>query len=206
MTETFAARKSRTALLYTAAALLLLLLAAAIYLFLPTLRAHRLLSQVAALQVGKSTFAEAQSVAASMDAAPASSCSATECNWYRRIDNTSLPQSWIGQGTSLSLGFRVQNGIVTERALAYKIGSDVIPAPYVDIEERSHWYGKGPDPISIQTQWTAHIPRFSIFVLMVPAVPSETRTRYTSFNLSCLWKYNGCTDAKELLPTVDWKD
>jgi hypothetical protein len=190
-----------------AAAIVLPLLAAALYLFLPTWRAHRMLSQLTDLQVGKSTFADAQKLAASMDAAPSPGCNQTDCNWYRRIDNLSLPQFWIGEGATFSGGFRVQNGVVTERGAAYLLGSGTTPGPYADTEERTTWPGgPAPNPVSVQTQWTAHVPRYSILVLMVPSVPAETRSRYLDFNLGCLWKYQGCTDAQQLLPTVEWKD
>ncbi len=195
------------ALKVTIAALLLLLLAAAIYLTLPAIRAHRLLSQVKALQIGTSTYTEAQSLATSIAATPDNSCSSTDCTWSRRIDNLALPQSWIGEGATFSAGFRVQNGIVTERGIALQLGSGAVSSPFADAEERVHWNGAAPpSPVTVQTQWSAHVPHYSVFIFMVPAVPAETRSKYLDFNLNCLWKYGGCQSASELLPTVEWKD
>jgi len=165
-----------------------------------------MLAAVSAFEVGKSTFSDAQKLAASLDAEPSSHCSAAECDWYRRTDNLSLPRFWIGEGASFSVGFRVRDGIVTERGIAYEIGSSPAVAAYADVEERLHWSGPPPNPVSIQTQWTAHVPRYSILVMMVPTVPPATRSKYEDFNLNCLWKYNGCSDAQQLLPTVEWKD
>lgn len=166
-----------------------------------------MLAQVSELEVGKSTFADAQKLADSMDATVSGTCSAADCNWLRRADNLSLPHFWAGDGETLSVGFRVQDGVVTERSIAYQVGSVFARSPYADTEERVRWTGgPPPNPVSVQTQWTPHIARYGALVLMVPAAPPETRSKYLDFNLSCLWKYGGCSDAGQLLPTVDWKD
>jgi hypothetical protein len=189
------------------ASVLLPLVALAVYLFLPTWRAHRLLSQVSSLEVGKSTFADAEKLAGSLHAQATAYCTATECNWYSRTDNSSLPRFWRGEGAAFTVGFRVQNGVVTERGVLYRVGSGFAASPYADIEERTSWPdGPPPNPVSVQTQWTAHTPHYSVLVLMVPTVPAETRSKYLGFDFGCMWHYGGCSDAQQLLPAAEWKD
>jgi len=40
-------------------------------------------------------------------------------------------------------------------------------------------------------------------VYMPPRSSAEDWQRYTAFNYSCFWKYKGCKDARDLLPTAD---
>src|SRR5882672_1612284 len=83
-------------------------------LFRPSVRAHNLLAQVGTLEVGKSTFGEAQTIAIRIGAIPSDPCTSVDCRWYVRIDNSGLPERWRGAGTTFSAQFQIKNSVVTE--------------------------------------------------------------------------------------------
>ena len=77
-------------------------------------------------------------------------------------------------------------------------------ASTVSLEEQEHW-GRGNIREPVQAGWyTTDLFRYYWFTVRItPKASVEDRRRYTAFNYSCFWKYRGCRDARELLPTAD---
>lgn len=175
----------------------------AIYeLFQPYIRARSLLSEIAALQVGKSDFEEAKRTGARLGSQGNDPCLSADCYWAFEVDNFKLPAAWRGEGTRFVAVFRVQNSIVSEQHFVLQIGTGY-DAQTADFWERETWPHL-PKQFIVGTQSSEIDPHFRSYVDLTPATPVDVRERYLSFNLNCLWKYHGCSDAKELLPTVDW--
>jgi hypothetical protein len=195
--------KSVYFLIVVSGALLLGVVASA-FLFLPSVRAHKVLADVRTLEVGKTTFDDANRVAIRIKAIPSTPCSPADCLWYVRIDNSTLPKQWRGPITMFSAQFRVKDSVISERAFSSQIGTGP-NISIAEVDEQMHWRGNTTEPLFVTTQTAADTPHYRAFVRLTPAVSPDVRNRYLSFNLSCLWKHGGCGDAQELLPTVDWK-
>lgn len=177
---------------------------ASVFLFLPLIRAHKVLADVRTLEVGKATFDDANKVAIRIKAVPSAPCSPADCLWYVRIDNSTLPKQWRGPVTTFSAQFSAKDSVLSERAFSLQIGTGP-NISFAEVDEQTHWRGNTTEPLFVTTQSAAETPHYRAFVKLTPAVSPDVRNRYLSFNLSCLWKYGGCGDAQKLLPAVDWK-
>jgi hypothetical protein len=175
------------------------------YLFYSALHARYLFNQLETLQLGHSTFEDAERLAEKIRAKPSDTCDHSKCEWETRIDNAYLPQWWRGDGESFSVAFDVKNSIVVRKNIGFGIGTlDSIHPSQVGLEEREDW-GRLNRQEPVQTGWgTSEKFRYYQFIVyMTPKASAEDRRRYTAFNYSCFWKYHGCKDARELLPTAN---
>lgn len=174
-----------------------------ICLYRPRVRAKRLLDTVSALEVGKSTFDEAQQIAIRVEAIPSVPCSRSACTWYLRVDNSSIPRRWRGPGATFSTEFKVKDSVVSELGFGYQVGTGP-NISFAEVDEQVHWKGNTTEPVFVNVARTATNPYYRVFVRLTSVVPEETRKRYLSFDFGCLLKYGGCQNARDLLPTVDW--
>ena len=70
----------------------LLTLLCGAYLLSTSIRAHYLFNELETLQLGQSTFEDAERLARKIRAEPYGACDRSECEWDRRIDNAWLPR------------------------------------------------------------------------------------------------------------------
>jgi hypothetical protein len=187
--------------------LVLLISVCGAYLLRPSIRARYLLNELDTLQLGHSTFDDAQRLAAKIHAKPDPyrACDRSECMWIARIDNARIPAWWRGSGEAFAVSFSVKDSLVVHKSTAYGIGLDGLFHPsMVTFEEQEHWPSRNArEPL--ETGWGSSdwYPYYQFGVRITPKVSVEDRRRYTSFNFNCFWKYKGCKDARELLPTAD---
>ena len=175
------------------------------YLLGTSIGSRYLFRNLETLQLGQSTFEDAELLAKKIHAEPYGACDRSKCEWDRRIDNAWLPRWWRGSGETFSVSFSVQDSIVVRKNTAYGVGVDGSFHPsVVDFEEQEQW-GHSNIRVPVQTGWkTTDWYRYYVFkVWMTPKASDEDRRHYTSFNFNCFWKYKGCKDARELLPTAD---
>jgi hypothetical protein len=186
----------------TASALMVLCIS---YLFYPAIRAHYLFSQMETLQLGHSTFDDAQRVARRINASPNGPCDRLVCEWAVRIDNVELPRWWRGSGAAFVVAFDVKDSVVVRKDTGYGIGKKTELNPSsVALLEQEHW-GRShiPEPLTAgwrSSDWYRYL-EFTVY--MTPKASAADRQRYTAFDYGCLWRYRGCKDARELLPTAD---
>jgi hypothetical protein len=169
----------------------------------PYLRARNLLSQISALQVGRSNYLDSQQVGKRLGSLGNDLCIPADCYWTFSVDNFKIPILWRGEGVRFIGGFRVQSSVVTEQRFMLQIGTgfDAQTATFWERENWPHY----PKQFFVNVETTPDHPHFRSYVNLTPATPADLRDRYLSFNLNCLWKYHGCKDAEELLPTIDWE-
>jgi hypothetical protein len=169
----------------------------------PYLRARTLLSRISTFQIGKTTFEEAQRVGKELGSTGNEPCTPEDCYWTFSVDNFKIPALWRGEGERFIAGFRVQSSVVSEQHFMFQIGTGY-NAQTADFWERESWphFAK---PFVVGTQSAPSSPHYRSYVKLTPATPPVVRERYLAFDLNCLWKFHGCTDARELLPTVDWQ-
>jgi hypothetical protein len=120
------------------------------------------------------------------------------------MDNTELPQWWRGLGEAFVVAFDVKNSVVVRKNTGFGIGrSDEFSPSSIGLIEQENW-GRGNTPEPVAAGWsTSELYRYYEFtVYMTPKAAAADRRRYTSFNFNCFWKYKGCKDARELLPTA----
>jgi hypothetical protein len=177
------------------------------YLLRPAIRAHHLFSKLETLQLGHSTFGDAEQIAREIGAKPSDRCDQSECTWKKRVDNSQLPRWWRGAGEVFAVDFTVKDSIVMRKNTGFGIegaGIDAFSPSSVSFEEQQHW-GRGNTREPVQAGWySTELFRYYWFtVRMTPKASPEDRRRYTAFNYGCLWKYKGCKDARDLLPTAD---
>ena len=198
-------------ILMSLVALLVLLCGA--FLLRPAIRSRYLFQKLEPLQVGHSTFEDAQRLAAKMGAKPYIPCDRSYCFWSVVINNAQLPQWWRGSGVTFVITFDVKDSVVVNKGAGYDIGVDphgVTPSE-VRVGVQESWTRLMSEPAT-QKGWRIsyfekHGHRENIStrfdVHMTPRSSAEDWRRYTAFNYSCFWKYKGCRDARDLLPTVD---
>jgi len=206
---------------------LVLLLCCAYLLYLP-LRARYLLNRLEAVQVSHSSFEDAQRLAQEIGAKPSDlgPCDRSYCYWSAEVNNARLPQWWRGLGVTFAVNFAVKDSLVEYKGAWYAIGvaQDAIEVdPYRSIPSsvsagvKEKWLrqrdgdriveepptGKGWDISYFEKNGSRELANARFVVRMTPRSPAEDWQRYTAFNYSCLWKYEGCRDVRELLPTAD---
>lgn len=189
--------------------LVLLILLCGAYLLRPSIRAHYLFNKLETLQLGHSTFEDAERLAKKIDAKPSvyGPCDRSECTWEKRIDNAQLPRWWRGSGEIFEVGFSVKNSLVTRKYTGFGIEGariDAFSPSAVWFDEQEHWgRGNTPEPVSAGWQTSELFLYYRFTVRMTPKASADDRRRYTAFNYSCFWRYKGCRDARDLLPTAD---
>jgi hypothetical protein len=183
------------------------------YVAYPSLRARYLIHQLEPLQIGHSSFEDAQRLAEKLGAKPEGSCDRSYCFWDVVVNNARLPQWWRGSGVTFVITFDVDDSIVAHKGVGYDIGID--PKSFTPSEVRvvvkETWTRLLAEPPT-QKGWRIsyfdnHGHRENIStrfdVHMTPRSSAEDWRRYIAFNFSCFWRYKGCKDARELLPTAD---
>jgi hypothetical protein len=179
-----------------------LALAAAIYLALPVIRARRILAKAESLQIGKSTFSEAQQIPDQIETTPVGACSAAECEWLSGTSNFGVPDWWRGKGQGFMVRIHVKDGLVDWKELYYWIGAgSVISA--VGIAEHEDWSGNSKTP-RVNKFGGTQGQHLIVHIRLAPSDSTEIRKQYTSFNWNCFWRYQGCSGEHELMPTGDW--
>jgi hypothetical protein len=186
----------------TASALIVLCMS---YLFYPAIRAQYLFSQMETLQLGRSTFDDAQRVARRIDATPNGPCDRARCEWDVRMDNVGLPRWWRGSGAAFVVAFDVKDSVVVRKNTGYGIGNNTEFSPSsIGLIEQEHWgRGRIPEPLAAgwrSSDWYRYL-EFTVY--MTPQASAADRQRYTAYDFGCLWRFKGCKDARELLPTAD---
>jgi hypothetical protein len=193
--------------------LVLSILLCGTFLFSPPIRARYLFNKLKPLQVGHSTFEDAQRLAAKLGAKPNIPCDPSYCFWSVVINNARLPQWWRGPGATFVITFDVKNSVVENKGTGYAIGIDTDGASpsEVRVGVQEKWLRNIVEPPTQKGWQVSYLERHghrenisTIFhVHMTPRSSAEDWQRYTAFNYSCFWKYKGCRDARGLLPTAD---
>ncbi len=183
------------------------------YLFFPPIRARYLARQLESLQVGHSTFEDAQRLAEKLGAKPEGNCDRSYCFWGFVANNARLPQWWRGSGVTFIITFDVKDSVVVHKGLGYEIGinKNSFPSSKVSVVMKESWTRLLSEPPTQKGWKTSYIENHDhrenvstkFEVHMTPRSSAEDWQRYTAFNYSCFWKYKGCKDARELLPTAD---
>jgi len=193
------------------------------YLLYPSFRARYLFHELGSLQVGHSSFEDAQWLAKKLGAKPNGiglrPCDRSYCFWIADVSNARLPQWWRGSGVTFVLNFEAEDSVVVYKGAGYVIGIDTSRrAPsevWVGVKEQ--WLRTRRGDRLIMEQPTTKGWGMSYFernghredvstkfqVHMTPRSSAEDWRRYSAFNYSCFWKYKGCRDGRELLPTAD---
>ncbi len=186
-------------------AICLLVFLWAALLLRPTIRARYLSRELETLQLGRSTFEDAQRLAKKIGAKPNGPCDRLNCEWDVRVDNAELPRLWRGSGEGFVVAFDIKNSVVVRKNTGYGIGveADGFYPSMVSLEEQEHWGGV-PTREPVQAGWyTTEKYRYYWFqIKMTPKASAEERRRYTSYDFNCFWRYKGCRDGRELLPAA----
>ena len=187
----------------------------------PSLHARYLFHELEPLQVGHSTFADAQRLAKKLGAKPDnhSPCDQSYCYWTAVVNNAQLPQWWRGSGVTFAITLNVKDSVLVNKGVWYAIG-------IIGID--SYTFTPSEVSVGLQEKWSRPMRgymlpptqkgwRISYFekhghrenisttfqVHMTPRSSADDWKRYTAFNYGCFWKYKGCKDARELLPAAD---
>ncbi len=126
---------------------LAILLCGALLLY-PSLHARYLFKQLETLQLGRSTFKDADRLARKIHAEPYGACDRSYCEWDKQIDNASLPRWWRGSsGVGFSVSFTVKDSLVVRKDTGFGIGllGSIHPSQ-VELEEQEHCLGNHSNP------------------------------------------------------------
>jgi hypothetical protein len=123
-----------------------------------------------------------------------------------RMDNSELPPWWRGSGETFVVSFNVEGSILVRKNTGYGIGIEAnkFSPSSVGLIQQENW-GRTGRPVPVATRWkTTELYRYYEFTVYVtPNASAEDRLRYTAYDYGCLWRFRGCKDARELLPTAD---
>lgn len=196
----------------------LLLLLCGAFLLRPPMRARYLFEQMETLEVGRTTFEDAQRLATKLGVKPGGSCDRGECQWRIDVDNAKLPEWWRGTGVTFDVGFDVKDGVVKYKGAWYAIGIDTdnfrpasvsagIKESWIDRRAGDRTFVEPPIDRGGNVSYFERNGRreniaFTHNVQMTLVASAEEWRRYTAFNYRCFWKYKGCKGAKDLLSTV----
>ncbi len=182
--------------------------------------ADSLLTDVKALRIGQSDFADAMriaqkyrrfrvegnaSVPASLNAAenafPANTCTSERCFFEFSIDNRPLSTLRLAHGASFTAVFAVLHGKV-EYAQVHLIGG---PDPGVNggiVEEINPQVDQQP-----AYGFRTPIGKPYLRVILTPSAPIPFRDRAFAVNMNCLAALTGCDKPCDYLPLAwgDWK-
>ena len=178
------------------------------YLLFPAVRAHYLFSRLETLRLKSSTFDEAKRVAKEIGAKPSEPCTQSDCEWSKRIDNALLPRWWRGSGAIFAVAFDVKNSVVSRKTTGFGVEGAGIDEPspssvgFTEVDE--NWRRDRPtEPVTAGWQTSERFRYYQFTVRITPKATAYDRKHYTAFDYGCLWRYHGCKDARELLPTAD---
>ncbi len=120
---------------------------------------------------------------------------------------------------TFTIDFEVKDSIVAYKGAAYAIGADTanFTSFYVSVGVKEKWIqtrqedriivepptDKGWQISYLEKNGYREINSTKFQVHMTPRSSVEDWRRYTGFNYSCFWRYKGCKDARERLPTAD---
>lgn len=111
-------------------------------LLYPSLHARYLFSEIETLQLGRSTFEDAEGLARKINAKPYppnETCNRSKCERDKRIDNAYLPRLWRGAGESFVVVFDVKDSQVARKNTAFGIGTlDSFSPSRVGLVEQVH--------------------------------------------------------------------
>ncbi|CAN5661966.1 hypothetical protein BH10ACI4_BH10ACI4_26430 [soil metagenome] len=193
--------------------LVLLILLWGSCLLRPAIRARYFVRQLEWLQVGHSTFEDAQRLAKKLGAKPEGNCDRSYCFWDIVVNNARLPQWWRGSGVTFVITFNVSESVVVHKGAGVDIGLDpnLFTPSKVLVVVKESWTRLVSEPPTQKGWGTSYFENHGhrenvstkFEVHMTPRSSAEDWRRYTAFNYSCFWKYKGCRDARDLLPTAD---
>jgi len=203
MERTLHSRKPlKVSLIVIACTGFVLALTATVFLVKLSISARGALGKAERIQIGRSTFSEAQQIAEQIEAKPRGACSPAECEWVLWIGNISVPELWRGQGEVFKASIHVKDGLVDQKDFGYWIGFGSIVSG-VTVSEKMDWPGR-PRETRSETVYVSEKAHNIINMWLTHKDSANTTKQYTSFNWNCFWQYQGCKDEHELMPTGDW--
>lgn len=189
------------------------------YLYGTSIRARYLSRGIGALQLSHSSFEDAQRLARRLDAKPYGSCDKSYCFWTADVSNARLPRWWRALGVTFAVDFEVKDSLVVYKGAWYAVGLDPhnFSPSTVSVGEKEQWIqtrrgdrtivepptGAGWEVAYFEKDGFRSVATARFAVRLTPRSSAKDWQRYTAFNYSCLWKYKGCKNGRELLPTAD---
>jgi hypothetical protein len=151
---------------------------AVVFLAKAPLLARRIFTKSEAIQVGKSTFTQAQQVAEQFENTTHGGCTPSECEWMFGTSNSDLPHWWRDQGEIFLVRIHVKDGRVDQKDLLYLIGLGSVMSD-VGVSEKEDWTGSPRAPRWTEGEGTQGVHKIEN-VRLTPSNSAETRKRYTS--------------------------
>ena len=167
----------------------------------PSARASLVFRDVESLGIGKASYDETAKLASKIGARADSQCKRMSCTWS--IDIEGEPYEHHERVEFLAT-FSVKDGSLSERAFAMRIGRGV-DASFVRVSEQRELERHSDEPLKVARQSSNLTPFYRLFVWMTPAVSDPLHQGYENFAFECLDGEKPCTDAKTLLPGIDWQ-
>ncbi len=106
------------------------------------------------------------------------------------------------------MAFDVKDSLVSRKTTGFGIKGAGIDEPspssvsFTEVDE--NWRRDRPtEPVTAGWITTERFRYYQFVVQITPKVTTSDRKRYSDFDYGCLWRYHGCKDARELLPSAD---
>jgi hypothetical protein len=132
-----------------------------------------------------------------------STCSSRGCGYFFSFDNGWLHRLHLAPRTSFTCTLAVSDGVLDYRRVFLTSGNtSAVFGAFID--ERLSSPPGIPEPFHASLQTEGSGARWRVHVDMTADATSEQHKMAYAVNLGCLSKLGGCSDAQELLPSVDW--
>jgi hypothetical protein len=83
----------------------------------PSIRARYLFNKLETLELGRSTFEDAQRLAKKIGAEPYGTCDRSYCEYDASVDNARIAQWWRDSGAAFRVSFTVKDAVVVRKTL-----------------------------------------------------------------------------------------
>ena len=171
-------------------------------------RAQSFLEELASLQLGVSSFADAQRLAQKYGGQPwdvpsrTPACSAEHCSLRFVFENKILNHIQHKREISLAVALTVKDGHVVSREVDYAILGPALWSDHFVYQLSDHLSpSNSPESynvtkLKLDAQGTPHWVK----VDLSPDVPEDIRRRAYALDLACLARLHGCDDLSVVLP------
>jgi len=169
-------------------------------------RAQVFLQEIVSLQVGVSTFSDAQRLAQKYGGKPWNGpsqkpiCSDKDCNLRFVFENSLLNHLQHKRKVSLTAGLLVKDGYVVSREVDYSILATTFERKFMFVVfDRTE--SKSPQSYNVKKlKVDTHGMPHAIEVDLSPTSPAEIKRRAYSLDLSCIASLMGCDTASAVFP------
>jgi hypothetical protein len=133
-----------------------------------------------------------------------STCDSKGCAYFVRFENSWLRMLHLAPRTQFTATLGMVDGVLGYRRVFLTSGNT--SSEFGAFVQEWLISPKGPEAFHVSGAFVGSGTPYRVFIDLTPdATPEQHRAAY-ALNLECLSKFGGCENARQLLPSVSWKN